>query len=66
VAIFIIVTLMFLWPVRAKIEVWRWGVFVAGILISPVLLWLQYGKIYRRNIEAISRSLDELRELDDK
>jgi len=59
-----IVVLMW-WSVRAKLETWNWGVLVAGILISPVLFWLQYGKIYRSNIEAISRSLADLKEIEE-
>ena len=45
------------------VEPWRWAGVICGIVLAVVGTVWQYKKIYGSNIEAIRRSLDELREL---
>ena len=48
-----------------KIEPWRWAVIVAVICICFGGAWWEYKRMYRKNIDSILKSLDELKELEE-
>jgi len=68
ISYFIVISIFFILFISTllsfkNIEPWRWAIVICGIVLAVVGTVWQYKKIYGANIEAIRRSLDELREL---
>lgn len=61
--VFVLVVLIFTLS-YGRIEFWRsWG-FIAAIPLGIILSVWEYKRIYRRNIDSILKSLEELKELE--
>lgn len=48
-----------------NMEVWRWVVIAVSIVIGIIGAWWEYRHMYRKNIDSILKSLDELKELEE-
>ena len=48
-----------------NMEVWRWVAIAVSIVIGIVGAWWEYRHMYRKNIDSILESLNELKELDE-
>ncbi len=48
-----------------KVETWRWIAVVSAFVFSGVMLYWQYKRFYDTNIQSITKSLEELKELEE-
>lgn len=48
-----------------NMEVWRWVAIAVSIVIGIVGAWWEYRHMYRKNIDSILKSLNELKELEE-
>lgn len=48
-----------------RIELWRWWIIAAAIFLGTLISIWEYKRMYRRNIDSILKSLEELKELEE-
>ena len=48
-----------------NVALWRWAAIIAAICIGIVGCWWEYKRMYRKNVDSILKSLEELKELEE-
>lgn len=61
VFVFVVIVIVL---ISAHIEPWRWWGLIAAIPFGIILSVWEYKRMYRRNIDSILKSLEELKELE--
>jgi VIT1/CCC1 family predicted Fe2+/Mn2+ transporter len=49
-----------------NMETWRWCVVAGAVSIGIVGAWWEYKQMYRKNVDSILKSLEELKELEEE
>jgi len=48
-----------------NMEMWRWIAIVISVVVGSIGAWWEYKQMYRKNIDSILKSLEELKDLEE-